>query len=40
MILAINGSPKPKGNLHRMLDKVARDTGHDYEMVPPRQAQH
>ena len=33
MILAINGSPKPKGNLYRMLDKVARDTGHDYEMV-------
>jgi NAD(P)H-dependent FMN reductase len=33
MILVINGSPKPKGNLYRMLDKVARDTGHDYEMV-------
>lgn len=33
MILAINGSPKPEGNLHRMLNKVARDTGHEYEMV-------
>ena len=33
MILAVNGSPKPKGNLHRMLEKVARDTGRDYEMV-------
>lgn len=33
MILAINGSPKPKGNLHRMLEKVAGDTGYDYEMV-------
>jgi multimeric flavodoxin WrbA len=33
MILAINGSPKPQGNLHRMLEKVCRDTGRDYEMV-------
>ena len=33
MILAINGSPKPKGNMHRMLDKVARDTGYPYEIV-------
>ena len=33
MILAINGSPKPHGNLERMVEKVARDTGHDYEMV-------
>jgi hypothetical protein len=33
MILAINGSPKPKGNLERMLHKVAGDTGYDYEMV-------
>jgi multimeric flavodoxin WrbA len=33
MILAINGSPKPQGNLERMLDKIARDTGYDYEMV-------
>jgi multimeric flavodoxin WrbA len=33
MILAINGSPKPKGNLSRMLEKVARDTGHPYEII-------
>ena len=33
MILVINGSAKPHGNLHRMVEKVARDTGHDYEMV-------
>ncbi len=33
MILVINGSPKPKGNLHRILEKVAGDTGYDYEMV-------
>jgi multimeric flavodoxin WrbA len=33
MILAINGSPKPKGNLQRMVEKIARDTGQDYEMV-------
>lgn len=33
MILAINGSPKPKGNLQRMVEKIARDTGSDYEMV-------
>lgn len=33
MILAINGSPKPQGNLQRMLEKIARDTGRDYEMV-------
>jgi len=33
MILVINGSPKPHGNLHRMVEKVARDTGHPYEMV-------
>ena len=33
MILVINGSPKPHGNLHRMLDKVAQDTGQPYEMV-------
>ena len=32
MILVINGSPKPQGNLHRMLDKLARDTGQPYEM--------
>ncbi len=33
MILVINGSAKPHGNLHRMVEKVAGDTGHDYEMV-------
>jgi multimeric flavodoxin WrbA len=33
MILAINGSPKPNGNLHRMVEKIARDTGEDYELV-------
>ncbi len=33
MILVINGSPKPRGNLERMLEKIARDTGYDYEMV-------
>lgn len=33
MILVINGSPKPHGNLHRMVEKIARDTGQDYEMV-------
>lgn len=33
MILVINGSPKPQGNLHRMLEKIARDSGQAYEMV-------
>jgi multimeric flavodoxin WrbA len=33
VLLAINGSPKPHGNLLRMLEKIARDTGRDYEMV-------
>ena len=33
MILVVNGSSKPKGNLERMLHKVAGDTGYDYEMV-------
>ncbi len=33
MILVINGSPKPHGNLHRMVERVARNTGHDYEIV-------
>lgn len=33
MILAINGSPKLNGNLQRMLEKIARDTGEDYELV-------
>jgi multimeric flavodoxin WrbA len=33
MILAINGSPKLNGNLHRMVEKIARDTGEDYELV-------
>ncbi len=33
MILVINGSPKPHGNLHRMVEKIAADTGKEYEMV-------
>ncbi len=33
MILVINGSPRIKGNLHRMLVKVAEDTGEDYELI-------
>ncbi len=33
MILLINGSPKPHGNLHRMLEKIARDTNGDFEMI-------
>jgi hypothetical protein len=33
MILAINGSPQPQGNLQRMLEKILRDTGDRYEMV-------
>jgi multimeric flavodoxin WrbA len=33
MILLINGSPKPNGNVHRMLEKIAVDTGLDYEMI-------
>jgi multimeric flavodoxin WrbA len=33
VLLVINGSPKPHGNLQRMLEKIARDTGCDYEMV-------
>lgn len=33
MILLINGSPKPNGNVQRMLEKVAQDIGKDYEMI-------
>ncbi len=33
MILLINGSPKPQGNLHRILEKIARDSGAEYEMI-------
>jgi multimeric flavodoxin WrbA len=33
MILAVNGSPKPRGNLQRLVEKIARDTGHPYELV-------
>lgn len=33
MILVINGGPKLQGNLHRMLEKIARNIGYDYEMV-------
>jgi hypothetical protein len=33
IILAVNGSPKPHGNLQRMLEKIVRDTGRAYEMA-------
>ena len=33
MILVINGSPKPQGNLNRMVERIARDTGKPYEVV-------
>jgi multimeric flavodoxin WrbA len=33
MILVVNGSPQPQGNLCRMLEKIARGTGKPYEMV-------
>lgn len=33
MILVVNGSPTPQGNLHRMLEKIAEDTNEDYELV-------
>lgn len=33
MILLVNGSPKLNGNLHRMLEKIAFETGLDYEMI-------
>ena len=33
MLLVINGSPKPHGNLQRLLEKVPRDTGKDYEII-------
>ncbi len=33
MLLVINGSPKPHGNLLRLLEKVAEDTGKDYEII-------
>jgi putative NADPH-quinone reductase len=33
MILVVNGSPHPQGNLHRMLEKIAQDTGRQYEMI-------
>jgi multimeric flavodoxin WrbA len=33
MILVVNGSPQPQGNLHRMLDQIARGAGKPYEMV-------
>ena len=32
MIIVINGSPKPNGNTQRMLEKIARDTGFEYEV--------
>jgi multimeric flavodoxin WrbA len=33
MIIVINGSPKPGGNTQRMLEKIAGDTGLDYEIL-------
>lgn len=33
MILLINGSPKPHGNIHRMLEKVAQDSGMGHEVI-------
>jgi len=33
MILLINGSPKPDGNVHRILEKIGRDIGEDYELI-------
>ncbi len=33
MLLVINGSPKPHGNLQRMLEKIAEDSGKDYEII-------
>jgi multimeric flavodoxin WrbA len=33
MILLINGSPKPGGNVQRMLEKVGRDVAEDYELI-------
>ena len=33
MILLINGSPKPHGNLNRMLEEIAQGTSVDYEMI-------
>ncbi len=33
MLLVINCSPKPHGNLQRMLEKIAGDTGKDYEII-------
>ncbi|MCK9376798.1 MAG: flavodoxin family protein [Syntrophobacterales bacterium] len=33
MLLVINGSPKPHGNLQRMLEKIAQDSGQGYELV-------
>lgn len=32
-MLLINGSPKPHGNIQRMLEKVAQNSGMSYEMV-------
>jgi multimeric flavodoxin WrbA len=33
MILVVNGSPQPRGNLHRLLENIARSTGKPYELV-------
>ncbi len=33
MILLVNGSPKPKSNLQRMLEKIGSDTGLDYKVI-------
>ncbi|MBM4284237.1 MAG: flavodoxin family protein [Deltaproteobacteria bacterium] len=34
MILFVNGSPQPNGNLHRMLEKIALDTDRECELIP------
>ncbi len=33
MILAVQGSPKPNSNLRRMVEKIAKDTGYEYELI-------
>ncbi|MBW1902928.1 MAG: flavodoxin family protein [Deltaproteobacteria bacterium] len=33
MILFINGSPKPKSNLRRMMEKIGKDTGLEHKII-------
>ena len=33
MVLIVNGSPQLQGNLHRMLEKIARDSGQPHELI-------